>query len=266
MSEARPVDEPVSRRAIRLQVIPPSILQSRLAISLAFVAGFVNLVAVVTCGVVASHMTGHAGMLGRDIAEGALGPARFLAALLGAFVLGSFLAGLAIEFGHARRWSSIYALPAAIELVLLVAFGVGVELHDPAAPETGVRLWWMGVVATLAMGVQNATITRISRGVVRTTHLTGVLTDLGHECARLAVFRRLVAPVVPDEPAVLPRVTILGAIALSFIAGAAAGTVSFDLFPRLSMVPPIAFLAWIIVQDLRRPILGPVGELHEGVA
>ncbi|MFZ9881356.1 MAG: YoaK family protein, partial [Phycisphaerales bacterium] len=147
-------------------MVPSTVLQSRLAISLAWIAGYVNLVALMTCGIVTSHMTGHAGALGRDMAQGAYGQARFVAALLGAFVFGAFLAGLAIEFARSRGWRRVYVLPAAIELSLLVAFGVGVELHDPSAPETGVALWWMGMIGTLAMGVQNATITRISQGVV----------------------------------------------------------------------------------------------------
>ena len=35
-----------------------------------------------------------------------------------------------------------------------------------------------------AMGLQNSLVTRLSGAVVRTTHLTGVLTDLGIEGAR----------------------------------------------------------------------------------
>ncbi|MCE2881836.1 MAG: DUF1275 domain-containing protein [Planctomycetaceae bacterium] len=248
---------------MRIPVVPSTVLQSRLAISLAWIAGYVNLVALMTCGIVTSHMTGHAGALGRSMAEGSYAQARFVAVLLAAFVFGAFLAGFAIEFARSRGWRRVYVLPAAIELSLLVAFGVGVELHDPSAAETGAGLWWMGVIGTLAMGVQNATITRISQGVVRTTHLTGILTDIGHECARLAVFRRMFAQGDGDGASIMPRLALLLTLALSFIAGAVAGTYAFGWFPRWSMVPPVVLLAWIIAQDMRRPIHGPDGLSEE---
>ena len=241
-------------------------LQARLAISLALVAGHVNIVAVLTCGVVASHMTGHAGALGREVVEARFGEAAFLVALLGAFLAGAFLAGLSVEVGRARGWRSVYALPAAIELALLVAFATGVELHDPSAIEMGPGRWLMGAVAALAMGVQNATVTRISSGVVRTTHLTGILTDIGHESARLAVVRRLVArgraSGVDADAGVRGtgvgewRLVLLAGIFGAFLAGSALGTLSFAYWPRWSMVPPVALLLWIVVHDLSVPIGG----------
>lgn len=237
-------------------------LQARLAISLALVAGHVNIVAVLTCGVVASHMTGHAGALGRDLVDARFGEAAFLLLLLGAFLVGAFLAGFAIEIGRARGWRSLYALPAALELALLVAFGAGVELHDPSAIETGAGRLWMGAVAALAMGVQNATVTRISSGVVRTTHLTGILTDLGHESARLAIVRRLVArgreagigSDAAGSGTGVWRLLLLASILGAFVAGSVVGTLSFVHWPRWSMVPPVALLLWIVLHDLGVPI------------
>ena len=235
------------------------LVQSRLAISLAWVAGFVNIVAVLTCGVVTSHVTGHASALGRDLADRAWGSAALMAAILGAFFLGALVSGFALELGRQRGWNSIYVLPAGIELVLLLVFAVGVRLHEGATPELGGRLWWMTAVAALAMGVQNATITRISSGVVRTTHLTGILTDLGHETAQLAVLRRLFGQGLrlgegeTRGPSV-QRLVLLGSIFASFILGSACGAWMYLETPRWSMLPPIALLAWIVIADLRTPI------------
>jgi uncharacterized membrane protein YoaK (UPF0700 family) len=103
------------------------IVQSRLAISLAWVAGYVNTSAVLTCGVVTSHVTGHASSLGRDVAEGSWRDAGLMATLIGAFFLGALLSGFALEIGRLRGWASIYVLPAALELVLLVAFAAGAD-------------------------------------------------------------------------------------------------------------------------------------------
>ncbi|MFM7134686.1 MAG: YoaK family protein [Planctomycetota bacterium] len=236
-------------------ITPPAvILQSRLAISLAAIAGHVNIVALLTCGVVTSHMTGHAGALGRDAAAGDGRATFFMAVLLGAFLFGAFLSGLAVEFGRMRGWRAIYALPAAIELALLAAFAIGVDLHDPSQTETGAGLWWMSAVAVVAMGAQNATVTRISSGIVRTTHLTGILTDLGHESAQILLLRG------PEgRPRRQPgvggrRIALLALIAGAFILGSAVGALCFAHQPKLSMIPPVVLLAFIIVQDFRTPM------------
>jgi uncharacterized membrane protein YoaK (UPF0700 family) len=234
------------------------VLQTRLAISLAWVAGYTNAIAFGVCGVAVSHVTGHATGLGRDAVLGQWSLVSLLAALLGAFVVGAFFSGLATELARLRGLSSIYIAPAALEIVLLLAFAVGVELHDPAELAHGAGLWTLGVVASMAMGVQNAAITRISSGVVRTTHLTGILTDLGHESAQLALFRRVVGPSTQRQPTrggpSAGRLLLLASIFGAFVLGAAAAAVAFQWMPRLSMLPPVALLAWIIVQDARRPI------------
>lgn len=242
------------------------ILQSRLAISLAWVAGFVNLVALVTCGHVVSHMTGNATTLGSGIAQSDWRAAALVGAMLLAFFVGAFISGFAIELGRQRNWASIYVLPAAVEIALLAVFAVGVEMHDPSSPEQGARLWWMTLVATLSMGVQNATITRISSGVVRTTHLTGIVTDLGHESAQLAIVRWLFGErVVSDAPdrhgPSFQRLFLLATIFGAFVFGSACAAVVYAEYPRWSMLAPIALLGWIVFADVRTPIC----EIEEAV-
>ena len=83
------------------------IVRSRLAISLAWVAGYVNTAAVLTCGVVTSHLTGHASNLGRDVALRAWGDAALMAALIGSFFMGALISGFALELGRLRGWASI---------------------------------------------------------------------------------------------------------------------------------------------------------------
>ncbi|WP_394331199.1 DUF1275 family protein [Chryseobacterium luteum] len=39
------------------------------------------------------------------------------------------------------------------------------------------------------MGLQNALVTRVSQSVVRTTHLTGLFTDLGMDLSKLFFFK-----------------------------------------------------------------------------
>jgi uncharacterized membrane protein YoaK (UPF0700 family)/anti-anti-sigma regulatory factor len=269
--------------------------QARLAVTLAWVAGYTNIVALLACGTVTSHMTGAASNLGRGLAERDWSLAGFEVFLLGAFVCGAVLAGVATEVGRRRGWQSIYVLPMALEAVLLAAFAVGVELSMAAASTGGpsdgssvgtsvgegtdakdwtIATYALVACAAAAMGLQNATITRISSGVVRTTHVTGVLTDIGLELVQAAetawdaVRKRRRArgdadPRTIATPALAAlrvdpharRLALLASIVASFVLGAGLGVLVFErVSSQWAMFPPVLFLAWIIAQDLRKPI------------
>jgi len=250
--------------------------QARLAITLAWVAGYTNIIAVVTCGHVVSHVSGTVSDLGLRVTGMRWDLAGFSLFLMMTFLLGALASGVVIEVAKRRAWASIYVLPMAIEAALLTAFAILVEFHDPAITETGWRLYAMAGVASLAMGLQNATITRISSGVVRTTHVTGVLTDLGLEIAHaLSILLRgsrqghatshatghvtgvSFAREVWRSPGAHPtawRILLLATILASFALGAGLGAAAFDFVPRLAMFPPVLFLLWIVYQDVLRPI------------
>jgi uncharacterized membrane protein YoaK (UPF0700 family) len=86
----------------------------------------------------------------------------------------------------------------------------------------------------------------LSGAVIRTTHLTGVVTDLGIESARW--FRWLRGRVKlsfgatpPDRPAVA-RIGLLGIIAAAFTSGAIAGAAGATEFRHMALVLPLASL------------------------
>jgi hypothetical protein len=120
-------------------------------------------------------------------------------------------------------------------------------------------------LVSLAMGLQNATITRISGAVVRTTHLTGIFTDFGLEGVqflfwwsdKLAKQRRERAGrllrVSRRHPTAL-RLLLLMCIAVSFSFGAVAGTIIYTRWPQISILIPVVFLMWIVYGDWRKPI------------
>lgn len=239
--------------------------QTRLAITLAWVAGYTNILTVLTCGTVTSHVTGTVSQWGSDLVQGKWRALAFVSFLLVMFVLGAMLSSLCTETGRRRGWESIYILPMAVQALLLAVFAVGVELHEHATIESGPMLFAMTGAASIAMGLQNATITRISGGVVRTTHMTGVFTDFGLETVQFLFWlhdRRKDSPPLPARAlvhsvAVHPtarRLALLASVAGSFALGAGLGTLAFAWTTRLAMVPPTLFLLWIIYQDYRAPI------------
>lgn len=260
--------------------------QARLAITLAWVAGYTNVVAILACGHAASHVSGTTSDLGRHFVEASRGKGTpwsvvgFGLLLLGAFLIGAIASGVSTELGRRRHWESIYVLPMAIQSALLALFAIGLEsmlAHDAV---NGMNQSLLAVVATLAMGVQNATITRISSGVVRTTHVTGVVTDLGLELVQFLWPHR--HPHHAEHPRHAPRgsihadsgahpevshaskwgrlspgarrLALLSSIIGSFAFGAALGTIGHEEIPSFAMFVPVLFLVWIIYQDLSRPI------------
>jgi len=240
--------------------------QARLAITLAWVAGYTNIITVLAAGVVTSHVSGTTSNLGRDIAEGKWVLAGYAMYLLITFFIGAMVSGAATEFGRRRGWNSIYVLPMAIQAFLLGIFAFAIELIDPQAPRYGNTLFWMSGIASVAMGLQNATITRISSGVVRTTHVTGVLTDLGLETVQLlwwlgdknrdyppGTSRGLIRSVRHHPTG--RRLALLASIVGSFAIGAALGTLMYQSLPEWAMFPPVLFLLWIIYQDVHVPIV-----------
>lgn len=249
--------------------------QARLAITLAWIAGYTNTITLLACGSASSHVTGTTSSLGQDIAGGKWSLATYALYLLVTFFFGAVISGFSTELGRRRTWESIYVLPMAIQAILLAAFATALELHGETRAEAGSALFWLTGIASMAMGLQNATITRISSGVVRTTHVTGVLTDLGLEFVQFLWWirdrRRDFPPSTAQGDARSTalmgmirsahahptgrRLAILFSIFASFAVGAGLATFAHDFSPRWSMIPPVLFLIWIIYQDISRPIV-----------
>jgi uncharacterized membrane protein YoaK (UPF0700 family) len=159
----------------------------------------------------------------------------------------------------------------AVEAMLLVVLAAGLELNHVrtaahgAIPPLTWTLFWLTGVSALAMGLQNATITKISGAEIRTTHVTGVITDLGLESVQLFYWwlgrlrgRRWaragrILRISQRHPTAL-RLLLLASIIGSFLLGVAAGTFAFDHTGGISLLLPILFLLWIVYVDYRSPI------------
>lgn len=247
--------------------------QSRLAITLSWVAGYTNLLCLLIVAHPTSHISGTASLLGQSIVE----PSKYavfiwpLAFILASFLAGAALSGLLTETGRRRGWESIYVLPIAAETMLLVAVAVSIELAGREPVDSGPLMWTIIACSAAAMGLQNATITRISAGVVRTTHVTGVVTDLGMEAAQLLLQltgprKHAAAPGTPhhrlrENPLTGTRLALLLSIFGSFVFGSALAALLYDHARALAVYPPVLFLLWIIYVDSTHPIaeIKPIG-------
>ena len=148
----------------------------RLACALALVAGALNSAGFYAVGVFSANMTGNVSILADRLALGDLLPGFFYLGILATFVLGAAVSALITSAGKHHRIHAIYALAVLAEAALLTALGFADLWLAP-----GMREPVLVFGLSFSMGLQNAIVTRISDARVRTTHISGMATDLGIE-------------------------------------------------------------------------------------
>lgn len=215
----------------------------QLAAYLAGTAGFVNSGGFVMIGSFTSHVTGSIGRFANDLANGQPGAALSALFLALAFFGGGVVASLLLDDERRRvplRYSTVLGIEAALLLLFVFIAGLSRTTHPRLLDA-------MAALLCIAMGLQNSLVTRLSGAVVRTTHLTGIVTDLGIEGVRWYRWyhhRILRRPSVsrPPRPAPDGRIALLATITISFVVGAVAGAVLTARASRWAMCLPAALI------------------------
>lgn len=149
-------------------------IDERLAWTFAANAGALNAAGFYAFGFYSSNMTGNVSALADHIGIGELRVALQALALVATFVLGAMVATLLISAGRERKLNGIYAYSVLAEAVSLAALG-GIAPWLPADS----RSVMLSLGLSFLLGLQNATVTQITNARVRTTHVTGMVTDIG---------------------------------------------------------------------------------------
>lgn len=188
------------------------------AIVLSCVAGIVNVVGFLGFEHQAvSHLTGSTSQLGIALAHADWRAVGHLWGLLIAFALGAVFSGLIIQDSTlqlGRRYGIALALESAL---LLLAIPLFKQQQICGA-----------LAAAMACGLQNAMVTTFSGAVVRTTHLSGMFTDLGIGLGHL--LRGLPVP--------MHRLTLNGLIISGFLAGGILGAWLFARWQYDALLVP----------------------------
>ena len=125
-----------------------------------------------------TNVTGHFAFFAEEFVRedyrGALSFVMFVLSFLG----GAFASNFLIEMMIRRKVNAPHALPMIVEIALL-SFAAVAGLYSSSSPHAIANL------LLFSMGLQNALVTKISQATVRTTHLTGLFTDLGIELSQL---------------------------------------------------------------------------------
>lgn len=220
---------------------------------LAFVAGSVNAGGFLAIKQYTSHMTGVISSIADQLVLGDIFLAFAGACALAAFLCGAATTAILINWARYRQMHSEYALSLALEATLLLVFGLlGANLESYVAlfvPATVILLCYI-------MGLQNAIVTKISQAEIRTTHVTGLVTDLGIELGKLIYWNRDSSK--DSKHFVMANRDKLGIHALilsMFFVGGVAGAYGFKAFGFIATLPlafALLFLALMpILDDIR---------------
>ena len=217
----------------------------QLGFSLAFVAGATNAGGFLAVKQYTSHMSG---IVSAIADQTALGDIRLVLAGVGSlasFLLGAGCSAVLVNWGRRRGLQSQYVLPLLVEAALLLLFGLlGSHL----------ALWeafFMPVTVILLcfiMGLQNAMITKLSGAEIRTTHMTGIVTDLGIELGKLFYWNRSSIDVHAQTViANRAKLRIHATMLASFFVGGLAGAIGFTHVGYVSTVPLAAALVTLAI-------------------
>lgn len=156
----------------------------RIASLLSFVAGIVNVAGFLSVQRLTTNVTGHFAFFVDEIFKFNLWEAFIYFLYIFFFFLGSFLSNVIVEIVSKINEKLIYIIPILIEsliLFLVAFFGVFLIAKNPNL---------LAFSLLFAMGMQNSLVTTISNAMVRTTHLTGLFTDLGIELSQLFFYKK----------------------------------------------------------------------------
>ena len=218
----------------------------RLGLVLCFVAGATNAGGFLAVGRYTSHMTGIVSSVADDLVLGKVGLALAGITCFMAFLLGAMCTAIMVNWALRQHLRSSYSLPLMLESFALLVFGLfgaAITAHSPIfMPITVVLLCFI-------MGLQNAVITKISKAEIRTTHITGLVTDIGIELGKMVYVNRLRghSPVLFNRN----RLWVQSLLVAGFMAGGLVGAWGFQHLGYVTTVP----LAGMLLLLGLRPLL-----------
>lgn len=203
----------------------------KLASLLSFVAGFVNVAGFLSVQKLTTNVTGHFAFLVDEVFKLNIEQSLVYFFYIFFFLLGSFVSSFLVETILRKNDRYTYVIPASIECAILLIIGIAGQNLIITSPDT------IAFGLLFAMGLQNSLVTTISSSSVRTTHLTGLFTDLGIELSQLFFYKHQEQREKLTSSIRL-RLTIIG----FFFIGGIAGGILYSSFVLYALVFASALL------------------------
>jgi uncharacterized membrane protein YoaK (UPF0700 family) len=157
----------------------------KIASLLSFVAGMVNVAGFLSVQRLTTNVTGHFAYFIDEIFKFHFIGALIFFLYISFFLLGSFISNLLVEIMSRKNERYKYTLPALIEIIILFIIAVFGYYFKSENPDI------IAFSLLFSMGLQNSLVTKISNSVVRTTHVTGIFTDLGIDLSQLFFYKTI---------------------------------------------------------------------------
>lgn len=227
---------------------------------LAFQAGVLNIGGFMACHRFVSHVTGFATFFGYELTQTDSSHAIGMLVVPLFFLMGAMISGVLVDIRLKLHKKPKYYLSfGIIFLLVLVVFFLGIFglFGVFGQPLNSSSDYLLLILLCLICGIQNGTITTVSKSVVRTTHLTGITTDLGIGLVRLINSPRLNEDMSNEKKSTLMRLGII----FFFGSGSIVGGYAFHNLNYMGFIIPVltsGFLFFSMIYfQLLRPIFRP---------
>lgn len=212
----------------------------RLASFLSFTAGIVNTSGLLAVDVLTTNVTGHFAYFSQ-----AMQRHQFLFAFNYLFYILFFLAGaftstMLVEYYIMKGKAFVHNTAIFLEIGLLVLMGLG----GARFARTEIHKEMLACLLLFTMGLQNALVTRVSNAKVRTTHLTGLFTDLGIDMSQLFFYKEKA-----QQQRLKKSIGLRGVIIAFFFLGCIAGGYFFQFLLYKTLLIAVAALIVALIYD-----------------
>jgi uncharacterized membrane protein YoaK (UPF0700 family) len=223
-----------------------------LASSTAMVSGITNVAGMVAFLAFTANITGHVANLAKHIVEQNFREIIVFLIWLLLFFAGAFISGFIVRsYNHISKYKA-HSIPMIIEIIVLLFVAVyGQNFYKETPLEREVVI---GAII-FSMGLQNSLVSIISGGIIKTSHLTGLFTDLGGDIAEWF------HPKAPKTKAVRNKIYIRLTILCFYLTGAIAGGFLFNIFDFAIFYFVPLILLTILYYDLSPLALHKVSKL-----
>ncbi|MCB9061086.1 MAG: DUF1275 domain-containing protein [Halobacteriovoraceae bacterium] len=202
---------------------------------LAFQGGFVNVGGLLTVHIFVSHITGFSAHFSIHTMNGDFANSIYFLLVPVFFLGGAFLSSIFTEVRKQKNRPPVYIHILVIQSILFLVVSIlgkfgffgnfGEEFHN-------FRDFILLSILAFSCGAQNAIFTHYSKSIIRTTHLTGITTDLG-----IGLAKSIISKEHSEDYFNKIRINLI----ISFILGSLFGVAIFPKFQFLSFLFPSFF-------------------------
>lgn len=213
----------------------------KIASLLSFVAGIVNVAGYLSIKKLTTNVTGHFAFFVDEVLKLDLYESIIYFLYIVFFFLGSFCSSILIELTVKKTSKNIFALPILFESFMLFFIGIFGAFIIDSYPDS------IAFSLLFAMGLQNSLVTRISNATVRTTHLTGLFTDLGIELSQLFFYKN-------EQQTIKLKSNIrlrLRIISFFFIGGIAGGVLFVKMHLAVLIIAAVTLIFGLLYDNIK---------------